>query len=427
VPQLNDRYKKIRLIAIQSLAEAGEQAHAQLFARLLPLLDDSDADIRKSALACLAKLGPVQPADRAGLETGLLGKSIEIRVYCLESLGALGQDALASIPLIARRLSDPDAAVRLAAAKALGRFGKASAEVVEVLLRARRDDDPAVRLEAIKDLGNLIREQGVLQALFDSLSEPNAAIHEAVGKAIRAAQPPLGKNELPILAANLKAVRPEARRLAASELARIGADAEPILADLVQTLKDSDSTVRRHGCTALAALGPKAKQAEPILTETLTAILKDDAREPGALDLFREAATALGKIEKPDAAVPFWVTGLKSRNPTLRKEAMQSLSTVGEPARRALPELCALLGDRELGPAASETIVRLGGPEAVKELARIVDNGPAPARLIAIKMLGKMGPDAKPALGALYRAVNYYKGREAGEAARRAIAAINKK
>jgi hypothetical protein len=58
-----------------------------------------------------------------------------------------------------------------------------------------------------------------------------------------------------------------------------------------------------------------------------------------------------------------------------------------------------------------------------------VDRGLVPA---ACRIPDRAGNPAflageQPALGALYRAANYYKGKEAGEAARRAIAAINKK
>ncbi len=193
VPLLHDPAKPIRLTAIEALGDAGPSERAKTYPKLLPILDDLDADIRKHAMTAMRKLGAATSADRPQLETGLHGRSVEIRIYCLESLGGLGSDARPSLPLIARRTTDLEPAVRLAAVKALGQFGKAAVDVADELLISRRDSEASVRIEAINSLSAISREHGIMQALFDSLADSNVAVGQAAAIAIRAAQAAAGQ------------------------------------------------------------------------------------------------------------------------------------------------------------------------------------------------------------------------------------------
>jgi HEAT repeat protein len=427
VPLLKDSETKIRIQAIRTLGDAGESVRGQTFLKLLPLLDDPEPEVRKSALAALGNLGGPKPAERRDLEAGLRAKSLEMRAFCVEQLGVLGPDASQSLPLIARALGDSERSVRLAAAKALRGFGAANAEVVEEVLKARRDSEPTVRIEAIAILGLVGRENGVLSALFESLSDNSKEVGDAAAGAIHAVRPPLGKADLSLLSANLKDKKPEVRRFSAAQLARIGVDCKPILSDLLDATKDRDLIVRGHVFAAIGAIGPDAKEAAPVLIETLNSVLKNDGKEPGSLEAFRQASIALGKIAPPETAVPVWRAGLQTKNKTLRMEIAQSLAAIGEPARKAVPDLCGVLGDPDVGQIAGETLTKLGGPEVAKELGRVVEKAPPPAKLTAIRMLSKMGPEAKPALGALYEAARAYRGKELGEAALDAVKRIDRK
>src|SRR5262249_2180115 len=97
-PLLADSDKKIRLQAIRALEEAGQLAHAAAFGPLLRCAGDRDAEVRKAALAALAKLGPGAAGDRGDLEAGLRSERPEVRVLCLERLGDLGAAAGPSAP-----------------------------------------------------------------------------------------------------------------------------------------------------------------------------------------------------------------------------------------------------------------------------------------------------------------------------------------
>jgi HEAT repeat protein len=427
LPLLKDPENTIRLQAIQVLGEAGDSVRDRTFSKLLPLLDDADANVRKSALLAVRKLGAPKGSDRHELEAGLRAKSVEMRLYCVEQVGLLGQAALPSIPFVARLLGDSEAAVRVAAAKALGRFGKSSAQVLDEILKARGDAEPAVRKEAVLLLGLAGREKGVLAALLDSLGDSDAEVRGAAAAVLRALQPPLGKNDLALLAGSLKDRGLEARRFCATELARIGPDCAPVIKELLAGLHDADPIVRGHVFAALGALGADAKDAVPVLIDTLNTILASEGKGAGSAELFRQASLALGKIAPPDTAVPIWRAGLQTKNKALRKEIAAALAAVGEPARKAVPELCHLLGDPEAGETAGETLAKLGGPDVVKELGRVVDKGNQPAKLAAIRLLSKMGPEAKPALGPLYEAVRVYRGKEIGDAALEAVKKIDKK
>jgi hypothetical protein len=89
-----------------------------------------------------------------------------------------------------------------------------------------------------------------------------------------------------------------------------------------------------------------------------------------------------------------------------------------------VPDLCNLLGDEEFGQLAADTLLKLGGPDVVNELARVVDKGAMAAKIPAVRILGKMGPDAKAAYSTLYQAARTYRGKPLGKEAMDAMKAI---
>ncbi len=197
---------------------------------------------------------------------------------------------------------------------------------------------------------------------------------------------------------------------------------EPILSDLLRAASDSDPVVRNHIYTALGTLGPKAAQVAPMLIERLNSILKNEGEEFGSSEQFRRGLTALEKIANVERAAPIVNAGLKAKDKNLRKATIQALSQSNEAAQKAAPGICASLGDPDLGELAAEIVLRIRGRDMVVALANVVDKGPAPARLRAIKLLEAMGPEAKPALGALDRAVHYFPKKEDGKAGARRFA-----
>src|SRR5215472_1111038 len=99
------------------------------------------------------------------------------------------------------------------------------------------------------------------------------------------------------------------------ETARAGDD--PDLSLWVERLKDRDSHKRMHAATILAALGPRARAALPMLIEAL----KDPAPE-----VRRMAAVGLGEIgTEARVAVPALIQALQDEDECVRRRAIVAL------------------------------------------------------------------------------------------------------
>jgi HEAT repeat protein/S1-C subfamily serine protease len=428
-PLISDADKAIRLRAIRAAEEAGPPAHGAAFGKLMDCAMGGDAEIRKAALAALEKTGPAVAADRPLLESGLSTERSEVRLFCLQRLGGLGAAAATSAPDVARLLRGADGAVRVAAARALGQIGKPAAGVLPDVMLAAREADPEVRAAACDALAKLSREPQIVTMLFDTLSNDDSApVREATAKALRSLDPLLGPDDVPALRVALRSKAVESRRCAAAELARLGADAVAAADEMLTAARDPDYEVRRHVFAALPVLGEKSKELLPIVLETMKAILQENGQKPGSLPLFRQAAMTFGKLGDPLDALPIWSKGVKTKDRALRKEVVVSLATVGPAARKSAGDLCALLDDADLAEAVSETLLALRGPEVVRALSDVLEDNPSlPAKLAAIRVLAKMGPEAKDAYQALYRTSQRFAGKEVAQAAREALKEVTRK
>jgi len=146
---LSDPVSEIRGAAIQALL-AADSARVPV---LLPLLGDSVAGVRTSALRALAMLGAAEILPHS--VALLRDSSTWVRVSTIESLGALG--SAEAIQLLLPQLADTSARVRRATVTALTNIGSPAAR--EALQAAVDDDDWEVRLYAAEGLKRLDREQ----------------------------------------------------------------------------------------------------------------------------------------------------------------------------------------------------------------------------------------------------------------------------
>jgi hypothetical protein len=97
------------------------------------------------------------------------------------------------------------------------------------------------------------------------------------------------------------------------------------IGDLVKNLKSKDPATQLAAVTALADLGPKAKEAIPDLVNLLK--VKNE-------DLRLNSSIALGKIGK--AAVADLVKALRDKDPDTRYYAVWALGWIGPDARAGL-------------------------------------------------------------------------------------------
>ncbi len=162
---------------------------------------------------------------------------------------------------------------------------------------------------------------------------------------------------------------------------------------------------RREAAQAIVVLGPDA------VCRTLDHISKDpgDEREPFPRN--PGAVRALAGVG--EEAVPGLCEGLRSPEPKIRAVAVEILLQMGAAGRASRDTLLTTLDDsnRWVRYYTIDTLGYLGadGGPAAKRLAEVVsspDRSPAAAfaRRHAVKALGRIGPEARDAMGALEKA-----------------------
>lgn len=175
----------------------------------------------------------------------------------------------------------------------------------------------------------------------------------------------------------------EVSRQAATDLANMGPAAEGAVEALIEALSRSEEPVRQRAAYALGKIGPGAKDA----IDPLEKLLED----VGPLTRVY-AAQSLARID-PDAEphLDVLLKALRHPNVVVRKEAAGAIEVIGRRAVAAVPDLTALLSDRELrrhaaralggiGPGARaaiaplERMARSGDPEAITAAQEALEN-----------------------------------------------------
>lgn len=136
------------------------------------------------------------------------------------------------------------------------------------------------------------------------------------------------------LVKQLKSDDKEVRRAAAKALEEGGAESKAAVPALIKALKDRDAFVRRFSAQALGAIGPDAQRAVP----ALTMILNNSHKE-----VQEAAARALGKLGPAGVETLIALVHDNSKDATIRRQAIDSLSSLGEAGQRAVPALTSIL------------------------------------------------------------------------------------
>jgi serine/threonine-protein kinase len=83
----------------------------------------------------------------------------QTRVFAIQSLGAIGHEARASLQPLLNALTDSDMQVRIAAAKAIGDIGTGDPLLIAELQKFRKESEQAAVSEAIEDAMQKLKEQ----------------------------------------------------------------------------------------------------------------------------------------------------------------------------------------------------------------------------------------------------------------------------
>ena len=140
------------IIAAGCIRDSPPEPPDQVSQRLITLLDDPQADVRRTAALSLGKIS--DPASINGLVKSLSDPDQEVRQWSAWALGNLG-DHLSQEAVVAliQSLADPSEKVKQTAALALGRTS-ASKETLKVLSEALHISTPSTQQAIIQGLSH---------------------------------------------------------------------------------------------------------------------------------------------------------------------------------------------------------------------------------------------------------------------------------
>ncbi len=198
----------------------------------------------------------------------------------------------------------------------------------------------------------------------------------------------------------------------------------------IKNLNSSDNEARYQAIYALGAIGPEAPEAVPALA---TIMLEDPDREAR-----HQAAFALSKMDPASReAVPALAQALADEEPFVRVNAAIALFRLRGESRPAVPALIkALKDERNQRPVGRflftiQEMVALalgrasaGSDEGVPALSAALETAPTEeTRVVAVRALGEIGAEAKPAAPAL-QALLKHKNIQVRQAAQEALKKI---
>ena len=284
---LNDEDNYIRTKAAGALVNIGESSVESL----IKVMDDNDVNARGLAAKALGNIGDARAVE-ALVDALKYDYNDGVRVFVAEALGKIN-DTRAVAPLI-QALRDEDSYIRTKAAGALVNIGESS---VESLIKVMDDNDVNVRMRAAETLDKLHWKPSTESnwALF-LIAKQNWSQVEKLGKPVVA----------PLIDV-LKDVDAGVRKSAVIALGNIG-DAS-ILEPLIKALKDGDAGVRMNAVIALGKLGN---------TKALEALV--DALKDEDAGVRKSAVIALGNIGDARAIAPLLEYMFANPDPTTGHE-----------------------------------------------------------------------------------------------------------
>ena len=365
---LTDPEARVRGMAVRSLRRLKPGPDVML-PIMVKVLEQADPQGAMLAIDTIAELGGDKAI--AGLTNAL--KNERARYWACLALGEAGSKAKSAVPALVDVLSDDRTEIQVQALVALGKIGPDAAQAVAEIVPLVKADQPAVQYAAAYALGDIASPAGA-----DALKE-------------------LRRSDDAML-----------KTIAAWGLAKISPDSKVLKKEaaeqLVKSLKSDDKYVRQAAARGLVELRPDPEIVRP----ALVAALADD--DPAVRGNIVEAIAALG-----ERAVPDLVKGLK--NPNFRDASAAILARIGPPAKQALPALVAALDDAASTERSSAdefhaevlAAIALIGPQdaaLIKKCMAMLNSEHDRVRRTATYALGKAGPAAKGAVGALRGQLN---------------------
>ena len=462
IPMLDHANAGIRRIAAKALAEISpdEKASAPMIAKLLggkhaPVVVKALARIGPGATAVVSALERAlhdDPKLRPGvcdalasigspavdvLTKALGAEDASVRAAAAMTLGRIHPLAAPARKALVRLLNDKQAAIRLEAAETLGRMGPAARNAATALTGALKDADAGVRLAAARALRRIDPATGgkAIAVLTALLKDPKPEIRQDAACAL-AAHGAAAIGAVPALVRMLKDSPRASVKAAATALVLIGPKPADVTAALREALKHPRVEARVVMADVLHHFDPKSTD---VTVPVLLAALKT---QYGSYEKLR-AVRVLGKIgapavgglmkmfDKANTNSHRWMAAMalaeigKDATPAtdmlivaldepkqgdyhhhVRNCAARALGRIGARKDISVPILTRMLQDRYVRRGAAEALHRLDPDVNTRHMdifVKALDRGDWWKRRDAAEALGRMGPAAKDAVGALLR------------------------
>ena len=410
-----------RLTAIQNL---GTRGGAPAIAALTELLKSDSPVTRAYAAKALGTIGA--PAkDAAESLIALLGDSdAGVRRQAIAAIAAIRPGPKVTVPLFAKLMHDADPGIRL---RVMHAVADAKGAAVPALIEALKNESAAYwACLILRDIGP--DAVGAVPALVEKLKDPQPETRrEAVLALAAIGSPDAAAKIAPLL-------KDETARTAATfalgSLGKIPPDAESViqanvkssdgllsttslwaltrvhpndvklkraaLTQIVARLKDQDPFVRTAAARALASLPPSPEIAGPIFEKAMA-----DA-DATTTHYMLDALAGLGP-----QAVPRLIAALKYE--ALRAQTAYILGQIGPPAVAATPALAKLTSDPDPNVAveAAHALAKIGpgAKAAVPALIEVLKQPESKSAHAAVFALGMIGPGAAAAEPALLEVI----------------------
>jgi HEAT repeat protein len=371
--------------AADALADLGSGAKAAV-PQLTAALASKDAQLRWRAVRALGMTGDAKAIDT--VRKAASDADAGVRAQAIFALGRLGAKDDATITTIVARVTDPDAAVRRATVAALRSLREQRDKIRPLIVKVLEDSDPSVVMPALHTLAEGGAE--VVPSMIEALGHKEACYWACL---VLAEIGPAAKDAVPALVKVLADERPEVRIQALVALGEIGPDARSASTAVAKAMDDAFVSVQYAAAFALGRIGDKAQAA---------AVEKAAKSEDHFLRLI--GAWAAAKIdpenkEKLAAAAKVLVAGLLDEHENHRVAAARGLLELNAPevVSKELDAAAASLSESQIDRA-MDAFAALG-PRVVPRATELLKDSKRRER--AMKVLGKIGPDAAPAVPAL--------------------------
>ncbi|MCI0700942.1 MAG: HEAT repeat domain-containing protein, partial [Planctomycetia bacterium] len=353
----------------------GPKAKGAVPSLLKILKEPRDVAQVEQAIAILRRIGPdakdalepLRVSAKAEVKTEVV-IAARIAIYQIEPKA---ENALA----IAELLEDKD--MRVAAAQALKELRPTGQATVVELIFALENADEEVRLAAAGALWRIEKHNTALPAVIKLLKSSNAKVRKGAATDLGLEFGPAAKRAVAELTKRLFDRNSSVRAAAAEALGRIGPDAKSAAPALLTLLDGEEpASVQSAACEALGVIAPTDKDA-------VVAALRKKLDHPSAL-VRAHAALALYLVSAEKVGVEEEaIRGMGNRSYQVRITAAEAAWRMNKNGR-AIPLLVRALEDSNLT-----------GLESDNE------------RYMAIRALGRIGNDGKPAVAELVRLVNH--------------------